>query len=149
MTHINYASVEPCLIYLMSQETASADDAQSECVILAIDDDAAVLNSLIFALEVEGFAVRAFSSPTEILASRDWPDVGCLVIDYRLPGMNGLALLKLLRTRGINMPAILISASLTDEIRRQAHQVGVPVFEKPLVGNRLGESIRELTTPPN
>jgi FixJ family two-component response regulator len=119
--------------------------SQGECVILAVDDDAAVLNSLMFALEVEGFAVRAFANPTELLAAKDWPTRGCFVIDYRLPGMNGLALLKLLRNRGITLPAILISASLSDEIRRQAKQANVPVFEKPLVGNRLGDSIRQLT----
>ena len=54
-------------------------------VILVVDDDAAVRNALKFALEVEGFSVRLYATPEALLAEKDLPAAGCLVIDYRMP----------------------------------------------------------------
>src|SRR5215467_5855821 len=62
-------------------------------VVLVIDDDLAVRNSLKFALEIEGFCVRVYPSGAELLDETDMPDRGCLVADYHLQGMNGLELL--------------------------------------------------------
>ena len=71
-------------------------------VVLVVDDDAAVRSALKFALEVEGFEVRDYDSPVALLSDRNMPPSGCFVIDYRMPVMDGLELVAVLRERGIN-----------------------------------------------
>ena len=77
--------------------------------VLIVDDDAAVRSSLKFALEVEGLIVRLYDGPAALLADGDLPKSGCLVVDYRMPGMDGLRLVEALRARGVVLPVILIS----------------------------------------
>ena len=74
---------------------------RGEWAVFVVDDDLAVLNSLKFALEIDGFLVRIFAAPEEILTTGEKLRDGCLVIDYNLPTMNGLVLLDRLRERGI------------------------------------------------
>ena len=73
-------------------------------VMLVVDDDSAVGNSLKFVLEVEGFQVRVFSSAEELLNEDSLPDASCLVVDYYMPGMNGLKLVAHLRDRNVLIP---------------------------------------------
>jgi len=110
-------------------------------MILVVDDDAAVRNSLKFSLEVEGFSVRAYSRASDLLAEVDMPDRGCLVLDYRLPGASGLDLLDELRSRKVRLPAVLITSHPSMKLRERAAAAGVPVVEKPLLTESLFESI--------
>ena len=110
--------------------------------VFVIDDDPAVRNSLKFSLEIEGYAVGVFSSAKEILAASDLPEKGCLLIDYGLPDMTGLDLLDRLRKRGVGLPAVLITSNPGPILRFRASEVGVPIVEKPLLGNSLAEAIR-------
>jgi two-component system response regulator FixJ len=110
--------------------------------VLIIDDDPAVRNSLKFALEVEGFAVRAYPTGAELLAEVEIPDNGCLVVDYKLPEMNGLDLLLELRKRKIDLPAILITTQPNPAVRNRAALAGVPLIEKPLLNDTLFQGIR-------
>ena len=111
-------------------------------VILVIDDDTAVRNSLKFALEIEGFCVRVYPNAAELLDEKDMPDMGCLVADYHLQGMNGLELLTALRERNIRLPAILVTTYLSTTIRNRAASAGVQLIEKPLLSDTLFQSIR-------
>ena len=77
--------------------------------VLIIEDDPAVRSSLKFALEVEGFLARAYQTGAELLKDTDIPEDGCLIVDYKLPDMNGLDLIVELRRRKIDLPAILIT----------------------------------------
>jgi two-component system, LuxR family, response regulator FixJ len=110
--------------------------------VLIIDDDPAVRNSLKFALEVEGFSVRAYQTGTELLKDSDIPDNGCLVVDYKLPEMNGLDLVVELRRRKVDLPAILITTHPNATVRDRAERAGVPLIEKPLLNDMLFQSIR-------
>jgi two-component system, LuxR family, response regulator FixJ len=114
----------------------------TQATILMIDDDPAVRNSLKFALEVEGFAVRAYPTGAELLSGADLPDSGCLVVDYKLPEMNGLDLLSELRRRNIDLPAILITTHPNPAVRDRAALAGVPLIEKPLLNDTLYQGIR-------
>jgi two-component system, LuxR family, response regulator FixJ len=114
-----------------------------QATVLIIDDDPAMRNSLKFALEVEGFAVRAYPTGADLLADREeTPEVGCLVIDYKLPEMNGLDLLFELRKRKIDLPAILITTHPNPAVRNRAAMAGVPLVEKPLLNDMLFQGIR-------
>jgi len=116
--------------------------AKTKPVILVIDDDTAVRNSLKFALEIEGFSVRVYPTGAELLDEKDMPESGCLVADYHLPGMNGLDLLVRLRERDIRWPAILITTHPSAAVRDRAALAGVRVIEKPLLNDALFQGIR-------
>lgn len=119
-------------------------------VVLIVDDDAAVRNALKFSLELEGFDVRVYDRAEALLADQDLPTRGCLVVDYRMPGMDGLALVDHLRIRSVELPAILIvSDHPSQKLRRLAERSGVrDVLEKPLSDSALIESIRHALVIP-
>lgn len=111
--------------------------------VIVVDDDAAVRNSLKFALELEGLSVRLFGGGDEVLAAPDLPEDGCLVVDYYMPAMDGVDLVNRLRERSIDLPAILITAKATPEVRRRAARAGFErVLEKPLEDGALLDTIR-------
>lgn len=110
-------------------------------VLLVVDDDAAVRNSLKFSLELEGFAVRLYAGARELLNEPSLPSIGCLLIDYYLPDMTGLELLSELRGCGVTLPAFLITGHPSVAVRQRAAEAGVLIVEKPLLGNGLLETI--------
>jgi FixJ family two-component response regulator len=111
-------------------------------IVIVIDDDSAVLNSLRFSLELEGFSVDAYRTGTDLLAEETHPAAGCLVIDYNLPDMNGIELLSALRRAGVTLPALFITTNPSASLRRHAAAAGTPIVEKPLLGNALVDAIR-------
>ncbi|MBO0750945.1 MAG: response regulator [Bradyrhizobiaceae bacterium] len=111
-------------------------------VVLVIDDDPAVRNSLKFALEIEGFAVKLYPTGAAVLAEGDMPASACLVADYNLAGMSGLDLIERLRERHVGFPAILITSHPTAAIRHRAASAGVRLIEKPLLNDALFQCIR-------
>jgi two-component system, LuxR family, response regulator FixJ len=112
-------------------------------VILVIDDDYAVRNSLKFTLEVEGFKVRAYSDAQELLNEDSLPPSSCLVTDYYMPAMNGLELVAELRDRHMSIPTILITTLPSQDLRNRAKAAGIQIVEKPLLGSCLLDSIRK------
>lgn len=117
--------------------------AKKAGTVLIVDDDAAVRSSLKFALEIEGLVVRLYTGPVALLADEDLPESGCLVIDYRMPGMDGLQLVEALKAREVALPVILITGRANKQLRRFAACLGISyVLEKPLSDGALIESIR-------
>jgi len=113
-------------------------------LIAVVEDDKAVLNSLQFALEAEGYAVCAFESCADALTSPSIGGAECLVLDFALPDMDGVELLHVLRNRGLGCPAIIIASNPTARCRREAAASGAPLLEKPLMGEALTGQIRTL-----
>jgi FixJ family two-component response regulator len=111
-------------------------------VVYVIDDNPAVLASLEFALELEGFLVRT-STTGEELAGAVQPEWACLVVDYNLSPGNGLDLIDDLRRRGIAWPAILMTTAPSPALRRRAAEADVRIVEKPLLGNALVDTIKQ------
>lgn len=107
---------------------------------LIVDDDPEVLSALAFMAGTRGYEVRRCASGTQALAA-DLSDVGCLVIDQRLPDTQGLDLLAELRRRGALAPAILITSDPSAAVRRRAEDEGVPLVEKPLLDDRLATEL--------
>jgi two-component system response regulator FixJ len=110
--------------------------------ILLVDDDPSVRASLAFSLELEGFLIETFDAADALLARTEFPAEACLVIDYRLPGIDGFALLETLRSRGIRLPAIIITSTPTRLVRNLAAAAGTPIVEKPLMCDALTLAIR-------
>ena len=109
--------------------------------VVLVDDDAAVLTSLKFALELEGFTVAAYATAEDLLADGVGA-VSCFVVDYHLPGANGMELLSRLRQRGYSTPVILITSNPTRLLVNRAREAGAAIVEKPLIGNNLIDTIR-------
>ena len=122
-----------------ASKTGSAAKRQ---ILVLVDDDSAVLASLKFALEMEGFSVEAYQHPADLLARAESRAIGCLILDYNLPGTNGLDLLAALRNKGISAPAIIITTNPSPWLRHRAQSGGVTIVEKPLLGNTLLDAIR-------
>ena len=118
-------------------------------IVLVVDDDAAVRAALKFALEVEGFCVRLYDGPRALLADHNLPDRACLVIDYRMPEIDGIELIDHLRRRIVMLPAILISGRVSKHLRSLALRSGLTrILEKPLSDAALVDSIRGVLAQP-
>ncbi len=111
-------------------------------VVYIVDDDPAVLNSLTFLLGMEGLSVRAFASG-EALLSTDAANGTCLVIDYNLPGLDGLEVVASMRAEGIGMPAVLMTSHPSASVRKRAETAHVQIVEKPFIGNAVVASVRK------
>lgn len=116
-------------------------------IIVVVDDDPAVRNSLKFSLELEGYSVRLFSGPDEVLRD-ELPTHGCLVIDHVMPHMSGLDLLAALRDRQVSLPAILITTRPSIGLRERATKMHTTIVEKPLLGDGLVQAIRQALANP-
>ena len=128
---------------------AAAQSAPAKPVIVIVDDDFAVRNSLAFALTEEGFLVRSYCSAEMVLDDALLSDASCLVIDQKLPGLSGLDLVDELRRRDVSAPVILITTGPTAQIRRAAAAAGIAIVEKPLIGDALFHEIHlNLARPP-
>jgi FixJ family two-component response regulator len=101
-------------------------------VVFIVDDDESVRRALERLMRSAGFDVRAFASAKEFL-DQDCQDVpGCLILDVRMPGMNGLELQEKLRTGGSHIPIVFITAHYDASTREQAMKAGAVEFiQKP------------------
>jgi FixJ family two-component response regulator len=112
-------------------------------VVCVVEDDTAVLNALKFSLEVEGLTVRAYDRAVALLGDPELPSCRCLVVDDRLPTIDGLELAEALKARGIKAPVIMITGRATRELRVRAGKLGIRcVIEKPLPDGELLNAIQ-------
>jgi len=114
--------------------------------IAVVEDDVPLLGALAFALEAEGWTVSTFARPADALERIGPAD--CLLVDYRLPHMDGLTLVGRLREQGVAAPAILITAKPDEQCRRRASAAGVAIVEKPLVAEELKQRIQAALAAP-
>lgn len=97
-----------------------------------VDDDVEFRASLGWLLESVGRAFDACASAEQFLERYDPVQVGCLVLDFRLPGMSGMALLETLKARGSCLPAIVLTGHADTGLAVQALKLGAFDFvEKP------------------
>jgi FixJ family two-component response regulator len=119
---------------------------ESDPIVLVVDDDPAVRDALKFSLELEGLRVHTCASGAELLDHPALAQARCVVLDYRMPIMDGFQVLDSLAERGIRLPTILITTSVTDGIRARARKAGIAhVLEKPLLDGTLMDRLKELT----
>lgn len=116
--------------------------------ICIVEDDAPLREAISFSLAAEGYRVRAFRTGEEFLAAEDLEDAGCLVIDRNLPDLGGLEVIEALRRRGCETPSVMITTAPGDALLDACWRLGVPVVEKPLLGDSLNSCIRGLLAQP-
>ena len=111
-------------------------------LVSVVDDDESVRESLPDLLKEFGFAVRAFSSPEEFLASGCVPKTKCLILDIAMPGMSGPDLQRELKLRGQEIPIIFITASADKPVRpRLLEQGASDCLFKPFSDTALLEAL--------
>ena len=109
------------------------------CLIAVVDDDESVRESIEGLMRSVGYAVKACSSAEEFLSSDHLSDTDCLILDVRMPGMDGIELHRRLLASGRAIPVIFITAHGSDEwVRSTALSNGaVDFLSKPLSEDEL------------
>lgn len=108
-----------------------------------VDDDAAVRDSLALLIGTVGLRVQAWADPQDFLAQFERSDVGAIVLDVRMPGTSGLAVLDMLAAQGVDQPVIMLTGHGTVEMCRRAFKAGAAEFlEKPVDDELLIEALQ-------
>ena len=111
--------------------------------VFVIDDDESVSVSICRLLRAMGFVARRFTSADEFLALECQHLPGCLLLDVRMPGMDGLELQQKLREGGSTLPIIFMSAHEDASVREQALGAGALAFlRKPFDDHNIVEVVR-------
>lgn len=116
-------------------------------VLLIVDDDAAVLRSLVFMAGTRGYDVIGCASAADAMARLD-RSAACLILDQNLPDVQGVELLGQIRAAGIQAPALLMTTDPSAALQSQAKAAGVPIVEKPLLDESLFQQIELLLAEP-
>lgn len=97
-----------------------------------VDDDEAIRRSVGFALKTSGFQVRSYESGVDLLKAGTSLDPGCILLDIRMPGMDGIEVQSALREKGVTLPVIIMTGHGDVSLAVQAMKAGaVDFIEKP------------------
>ena len=108
-----------------------------------VDDDEAVRQGLALLISTVGLRVQTWADPQVFLAGFDRQSVGVIVLDVRMPGIGGLALLDTLVGQGVDQPVIMLTGHGTVEMCRRAFKGGAAEFlEKPVDDELLLEALQ-------
>jgi two-component system nitrogen regulation response regulator NtrX len=111
--------------------------------ILVVDDEAAIRDSLRMILEYEGYRVEEAGNGSQALAKVGERAPDAIVLDIKMPEMDGLELLRAVRERGYDMPVLMISGHADVQTAVEATRRGAyDFFEKPLQRERVLLSLR-------
>ena len=112
--------------------------------VFIVDDDSSVRDSLGLLLGLRGYRTSLFADAASFLSAlrADWQ--GCLIVDIRMPGMNGLELQRELQERGCVLPVVVISGHGDVNSAREAFRAdAIDFLEKPLDEGKLIQAIDE------
>lgn len=113
--------------------------------ILLIDDDEWIRDSLGIFFENEGCTLLSFETAEEGIALLDKQSCEIIIVDYRLPGMNGLEFFKRIKGTYSKSIKILITAYGSDEVLKEAMNIGVhDLIKKPITTRKIEESLSRL-----
>ena len=97
-------------------------------LIAIVDDDDALRNSLDDLIRSIGFRTQGFPSAEAFLSSNPTSDTACLILDVRMPGMNGLDLQRQMVAANWRVPIIFITSHADDGARARALDAGAVAF---------------------
>ncbi|HZH46057.1 MAG TPA: response regulator [Roseococcus sp.] len=120
-------------------------------IVHVVDDEEAVRRSLVMLLEAAGYAAQGYSGAVPLLAAcgadgQALPP-GCLVLDVRMPGMDGLTLMEELSKRGVVVPVVVVTGHADVPLAVRAMRAGaIDFLEKPYTEERLLEAVEKALT---
>jgi two-component system, LuxR family, response regulator FixJ len=101
-------------------------------LVYLVDDDDAIRRSASFMLKTSGYKVETYVSGAAFLKEARHAEAGCVLLDVRMPDMDGLAVQKELRSRGIDLPVIIMTGHGDVSVAVEAMKAGaVDFIEKP------------------
>jgi two-component system, LuxR family, response regulator FixJ len=114
-----------------------------ESVVYVVDDDDAVRDSLQALLDSAGFVVETFETGEIFLDTDELSNIGCVISDIRMPGMDGLQLHAALKSRGVALPVLFITGHGDVPLAVNAMRAGaIDFIEKPFDEEMLLASVR-------
>jgi len=103
-----------------------------------IDDDEAMRDSLNFLLDSAGYRVTLFETATSFLEALPRLEFGCVVSDVRMPGIDGIELLKRMKATGNRFPILIMTGHGDVPLAVEAMKLGaIDFLEKPFEDDRL------------
>ena len=116
----------------------------SDRIVHLVDDDEAIRRSAGFMLKTSGFKVNVYASGVELLKEAKDLAPGCILLDVRMPEMDGLQVQDALRERGVGFPVIVMTGHGDVGVAVQAMKAGaVDFIEKPFEKAVLLSAIEE------
>ncbi|ABA58173.1 response regulator transcription factor [Nitrosococcus oceani] len=113
--------------------------------IYIVDDDGAMRKSLALLLQGEGFDVKTYSSAQTFIERESPPLTGCLLLDVRMPGIDGFELQNILQLRGIHLSIIMITGHADVPMAVRAMKLGAKDFiEKPFRAQTLLDRLHKI-----
>jgi two-component system, LuxR family, response regulator FixJ len=109
-----------------------------------IDDDSAVRESLALLISTVGLRAQGWADPQVFIDGFDRRSVGAIVLDVRMPGISGLAVLDTLIAQGVDQPVIMLTGHGTVDMCRRAFKAGAVEFlEKPVDDEQLLDALQQ------
>jgi two-component system, LuxR family, response regulator TtrR len=109
-----------------------------------VDDDEPVRDSMRWLLEANGFQARAFATADEFLAALPLEDLGCIVLDVRMPGMGGIELHDELLRREFDIPVLFVTGHGDVPMAVARMKSGaVDFLEKPFNDTQMCKLVRQ------
>jgi two-component system, LuxR family, response regulator FixJ len=108
-----------------------------------IDDDEAVRESLALLIGTVGLRVHTWADPEAFMRDFERGSIGAILLDVRMPGISGLAVLENLVGQGVDQPIIMLTGHGTVDMCRRAFKLGAAEFlEKPVNDEALIEALQ-------
>jgi two-component system response regulator FixJ len=109
-----------------------------------VDDDPAIRRSVGFMLKTSGHQVESYESGEALLKEAAGLEQGCILLDIRMPGMDGLEVQQSLQEKGVTLPVIIMTGHGDVSLAVKAMKAGaVDFIEKPFEKDALLSSLRE------
>jgi two-component system, chemotaxis family, chemotaxis protein CheY len=114
--------------------------------ILVVDDDPTILVTVCEALDLEGFPVVTATNGAEALEAVDRDDPSLVLLDMRMPVLDGWGFMGAVRERGLNLSVVVMTAAA--DARRWAREIGAQgVLPKPFELDELLSAVERLRQP--
>ena len=136
----------------MSDQTASSARAMPDAParLVLVEDDENVRRSMTMLLRARGFKIDAYRSGAEFLMMQGHTDADCLLIDYKMPRLNGLDVMRRLRALNDDTPGIMITGYYSTTLRAQALSAGYnDILEKPARPGSVISAVNTLIAQPH
>ncbi len=118
------------------------DTIRKAGIIAVVDDDGPLREAWGSVMKAAGFSARTYASAEDFLFSQNWRETGCLVLDVRLPGINGMELQRMMTNANSQVPIVFVTAHGDASLRDVAIKAGAVAFlNKPVRSDVLLKEI--------